>query len=178
MKGFRFLLLVMVICLTNGVKAQFYDGPDEIYYYVQYKYVDSEPLWDPWKNAWKYPHTTKNYREDDNSAEVVVFNFDGKKGAILGCGTVLSIKSLLKDSSTYYEDKVETTDYELNFVSSSSATEYADSHYTYSFSQDRRMLVITHGDEEGCFTKSYLKRVDKSFFKVGRSRTPSGTLHE
>lgn len=35
MKTKRLLFLVMAICLASGVRAQFYDGPDDIYYYVE-----------------------------------------------------------------------------------------------------------------------------------------------
>ena len=36
MKAKRLLFLVMAICLASGVKAQFYDSADDIYYYLEY----------------------------------------------------------------------------------------------------------------------------------------------
>ena len=183
MKGLRFLLLGMAICLASGVKAQFYDSADDIYYYLEYKHEYTEPQF---QGLGYNTHVVliprvKNYSEDDNYAEVVIFNFDGKKAAVLGCDQVYVIKHYMKSSSTYFEDKVETTEYGLKYESSTSNTVYTTTNYTpiksYSFSNDRSSLIISYGNEES-YDKHYYKKVDKSFFKVGRSRTPSGTMHE
>ena len=37
MKAKRLLFLVMAICLASGVKAQFYDGHSDIYFYITAK---------------------------------------------------------------------------------------------------------------------------------------------
>ena len=62
MKGFRFLLLAMAICLASGVKAQFYDGPDDIYYYV----------------------ACDDYMKPKENGYAIVLNFDGNKACDLG----------------------------------------------------------------------------------------------
>ena len=191
MKGFKLLLLVMAICLASGVKAQFYDGPDDIYYYVEYK--------------------------DGNIVEngkVFVFNFDGKKAAILssafgkrsvdymgyvgGNTSISDVKNYLKNNPSYYEEKVESTEYELEYTSSntyqckSTETEgkRGQAYANFTFSSNRNTLEYVHhywytdpfvrlnGYYGWDDVKKTYRRVDKSFFKVGRSRTPSNTLHE
>ena len=92
MKAKRLFFLVMAICLASGVKAQFYDSADDIYYYVEYK--DGRIL-------------------DDGG--VFVFNFDGQK-ACFWDESVSSLKNNLKRNPSYYEDKVETTDYCLKYI--------------------------------------------------------------
>lgn len=174
MRELRFLLLGLVICLASGVKAQFYDSADDIYYYV--KYVD-----------------------DEFKDEVIIFNFDGQK-ACRWNASASSVKSNLSSSPSFYEDKVETTEYDLRYISGntyrykkSNSEEYDD----YTFSYDRSTLtkivhyqtIVTPGIPGGGFnySKSYkewrenkytYKRVEKSFFKIGRSRTPSSTMYE
>ena len=180
MKAKRLLFLVMAICLASGVKAQYYDSADDIYYYVEYE--DGE------------------YKSD-----VKVFNFDGRKACVWN-SSVSSLKSTFKDSPSYYEDKVETTEYELRYRSSNTYMEGEDddkkSYKKYTFSYDRNILTyINHygtphynmprppSSPWGLWTpgewitiwhndKTIYKRVDKSYFKVGRSRTPSSTMHE
>lgn len=174
MKGIRFLLLVMAICLASGVKAQFNDSADDIYYYV--KYADGE------------------YKDD-----VIIFNFDGQKACKWNM-SVSVVKSSLSSNPSYFEDKVETTEYDLKYTSSntyrykkSGSEEYDD----YQFSYDRNTLtkivhyqvIITPGVPGGGFnySKSYkewrenkyiYKKVEKSYFKIGRSRTSSNTMYE
>lgn len=167
------MLLGMAICLTSGVKAQFYDSADDIYYYVEYK--DGECVTDGYAR---------------------IFNFDGKKAALLnmyknnGVGPytapVRVVKANIKNNPTFYEDLVETTEYSVKFSHGTVYThnyEFIDGYshntrflsYTYRFSSDRNYLYVSSNDYSGEIT---YKRVDKSFFKVGRSRTPSGTMHE
>lgn len=190
MKAKRLLFLVVAVCLASGVKAQFYDGADDIYYYVEYK--DGIIV---------------------ENGKVFVFNFDGRKAAILssafgknsvsykgyvgGNTSVNDVKSYLKSSPLYYEEKVESTEYELEYTSSNmyqcKSTETGRSGQAYAnftFSSDRNTLEYFHhywytdplNRLNGYYgwddVKKTYKRVDKSFFKVGRSRTPSSTLHE
>lgn len=61
MKAKRLLLLVMAICLASGVKAQFYDEPDDIYYYV----------------------SCDGNGQVDDDGYVLIFNFDGNKACEL-----------------------------------------------------------------------------------------------
>lgn len=190
MKGLRFLLLGMAICLASGMKAQFYDGPDDIYYYVELK--DGEM---------------------SENSHVLIFNFDGMKAAILdwtnmmGCKPphslldyVRNVKNEIKENPTIYEERVETCEYDIKYIGSNtyqykgstrskedkedgSSLEYIN----FNFSYDRNTLnskwhywntpgwgyAATWKTEKRTY-----KKVDKSFFKVGRSRTPSGTMHE
>lgn len=195
MKELRFLLLGLVICLASGVKAQFYDSADDIYYYVEYKNGD--------------------FVSDGNSnrltGNVRVFNFDGLKGAVLnkkkhGYDNIQDVKANIKRNNIYYEDKVENTEYEMRYsggiykekVEYSEYRENANAmlgttqwilsvEFSYKFSSDRTYCYVTcigtnfhtatniSYDINRTFT---LKKVDKSFFRVGRSRTPSGTMYE
>ena len=154
MKGLKFLLLSVAICLTNEVKAQFYDSADDIYFY----YCDEEGM-------------SSHHR-------VYIFNFDGKNATWWICA-VSDVKNKLKENPYYYEEATETADYSIiKFVSSSSIeTKYifGNNQFLYTFSKDRNTMVETTIAYD---TKRTYKRVDKSFFKVGRSRTPSGTMHE
>ena len=196
MKGFRLLLLVLAICLASGVKAQFYDGSDDIYYYVEeyYEYEETATRWGPYfiLETYKTGNIKKKFPDDENSASVFVFNFDGKTAAELTeCSSgqsVRAIKSYLQEKPSYFEDKVETSIYDWKFESSSySGTVYkASNRYnskaTYTFSPDRKKLVVKEYRDLS-LTESYwrawtYKLVDKSYFKVGRSRTPSTALHE
>lgn len=164
MKAKRLLFLVMAIGLASGVKAQFYDGPDNIYYYVKYE--------------------NGEYKYNDVAA---VFNFDGKKAFNLSHGTrdVSEIKQNLLKNPNYYEDLLETSDYNLFFIeSNSSGIIYSkDEHSTkWIFSKDRIFLTTRQelGSVNGrpVILEFQYKKVDKSFFKVGRSKTPSGTMYE
>ena len=155
MKAKRLLLLVMAICLTSGVKAQFYDGPDDIYYYIE-------------------------DQTSTNDKFVLVFNFDGHK-ACCWCTLLSYIKDYLKDNPSHYEDKVETTEYDLLYMSDNTYKKKLSggSYETFSFSTDRNRLIYNryYSENKHDFKKIY-KRVDKSEFRVGRSRTPSGKLYE
>lgn len=180
MKGLRFLLLGLAICFTSGVKAQFYDSADDIYYYLMYEFETDIPYLDPWSGQRKLRHKVIKYddsKEGDEVLRVLIFNFDGNKAARLAdFSKMSSVKDYLQKSSTYFEDIVETTEYTLKYTSSSSGIVYKDAYYTYTFSNDRNTLVSI--DNNHNYIKRYYKRVDKSFFKIGRSRTPSGTMHE
>lgn len=192
MKAKRFLFLVMAICLASGVRAQFYDGPDDIYYYL----LESE----------------NGKTVSKNNQRVYIFNFDGRKAAMLNLKPnspdekIADVQANLQRNPDYYAEKVETTKYDMEYKSSSYKTvyelEYTSrvmdtglmpghvwvTHYndTFEFSSDRNTLILdrirkghmangtptTHND------KLIFKKVDKSFFRVGRSRTPSGTIYE
>ena len=209
MKTKRLLFLVMAICLASGVKAQFYDEADDIYYYVEdhHEYEEIKSTQDsyfdfflgrkmylPTFTTTKTGKIIKEPREGD-SRLVMVFNFDGKKAAdltgVYRGWDIPTIKKILLQSPSYYEDEVETTDYNLIYSSSSykeiknswksastnsSWTVYKKGSELFVFSPDRNTLILdTSINHNGII---YYKRVDKSFFKVGRSRTPSNTMHE
>lgn len=192
MKGFRLLLLVMAICLASGVKAQFYDSADDIYYYVE---------------------CGDNGQTKENGY-VFIFNFDGRKAAELSGALndpipnkpreypcVSDVKKNLQRSQTYYDDKIENTEYNVEFVSGNTykgntyVEYYAPNGYqawfgeyfTFDFLNNREVLSLSRTVSLGNYGTGFnssntkqekYKKVDKSFFKVGRSRTPSNTLHE
>lgn len=185
MKAKRLLFLVMAICLASGVNAQFYDGPDDIYYYVEV-YTESDemvqslgPLGMPSLKWEKTGKKEKKYPKE-GSEHVMIFNFDGTKAAELSgylMGTeIYNVRKKLQDNSSYYEDKVETTVYNFKYSTSSSGTTYKDGSYLLIFSSDRNTLIEDH--EPAWAWRRYYKRVDKSYFRVGRSRTPSGKMYE
>lgn len=170
MKAKRLLFLVMAICFASGVKAQFYDSADDIYFYVE----------------------CKNGELKDNT---MIFNFDGSK-ACCWSESVFTVKYNLKSNPSYYEDKVETTEYNLKYTSGNTYQTKSNSNegYTnYIFSYDRSTLNYhshwwcilgmsqfppfnAYGEYRD--DKRTFKKVDKSFFKVGRSRTPSKIIYE
>ena len=172
MKAKRLLFLVMAICLASGVKAQFYDSADDIYFYLE---------------------ESKNGKTISNKY-VMVFNFDGEKGCLLEHASIEDIQNHLMKTPDYYVELEESKVYRWEYVSSSLGTCYKSqgstnipggitwySKYTALFSSDRNTLTFT--DETtapaGKTTKiTILRKVDKSYFKVGRSRTPSGTIYE
>lgn len=184
------MLLGLAICLASGVKAQFYDSADDIYYYVE---------------------LDKNGQVKENG-RVIVINFDGNKacdlsgllqyrievGHIIKSGCYVDdVKRNIQTSITYYEDKVETTDYKLRYVSGNKyqgetnnlswTNDFTGNYcwlketHTFDFTSDRNTMTdnIEQKTHQGTIydTVRFVK-VEKSFFKVGRSRTPSGTLHE
>lgn len=180
MKAKRLLFLVMAICLASGVRAQFYDSADEIYYYVE---------------------CDKNDQIKENG-QVYIFNFDGRK-ACCWSSSVSSIKSSLQNNPSCYEEKVETTEYDLKYTSGNTyrkdngGGEYRD----YNFSYSRSSLTIHRHYQEtvvpeqwafgigmvklyGMAHKEWMdktttyKKVEKSFFKIGRSRTPTSTMYD
>ena len=185
MKESRFLLLGLVICLASGVKAQFYDNADEICYYVE-DYCETEEIrqvyWQgmPTLNWEKTGKITKDYPKE-GSEKVVIMNFDGMKAAALAGGgydgeDIYTIKRRLQESPSYYEDKVETTEYNWKYSSSSSGVTYQQGSYSRIFSRDKSTMIQDNGSNYRW--KRHYKRVDKSYFRVGRSRTPSSTMHE
>lgn len=156
MKVKRLLFLVMAICLASGVRAQFNDGPDDIYFYVR----------------------TDN--PDYYAKDVEVFNFDGEKACRWGYGTIQQVKDRLKENPNYFEDAVETEEYKLKFVSSYPQTKYQATYSfttTFLFSSDRKYCTVEFVNSGVKVVKKY-ERVNKSYFRVGRSRTPSGSLYE
>lgn len=174
MKAKRLLFLVMVICLASGVRAQFYDGPDDIYYYVS---------------------CDENGRINENSGIVYIFNFDGRK-ACKWSTSVGGIVYDLKKNPNYYEEQVETTPYVLKYTSNNTyrLERGNGEYYDFCFSYSRSDLTmkdhykgkpytpggyLNFGAPDQWFDREYkFKKVDKSFFKVGRSRNPSGTIYE
>lgn len=181
MKTKRFLFLVMAICLASGVKAQFYDSADDVYFYLEYS-KDGNLI-------------SKEYQQ------VAIFNFDGKK-ACVKYDKPKDVRSNLNNNPDYYSEVFESREYDLEYSYSSYGTCYkcnwtSSGYYsqtgnitrkhldTYDFSPDRNTLTYkskvtgTNGiHTETSEHKYILKRVDRSFFKLGRSRTPSGTMYE
>lgn len=180
MKGFRFLLLVMAICLASGVKAQFYDSADDIYYYVE----------------------CDNNGQIKDNGDVYIFNFDGKKACYWNY-LVSSVKNYLQSNPSYFEEKVETTEYNLKYTSgntyrkSDGGEAYEDFYFSYSRGRMTRTnhwlkwivpqvnagmygILPAYGMAYQKWTddKTNYTQVEKSFFKIGRSRTPNNSLHE
>lgn len=182
MKAKRLLFLVMAICLASGVKAQFYDGPDDIYYYVVTS-IDGRSVSTP-------------------DPDVYIFNFDGRKACQLAKEKVKTVQDNISQNPDHYNAMVETKKYEMEYTSSYSGVCYVWNDVwtfytpawgnrtvyqtnTYIFSRDRNSLTLEdkrkssgptgNGND---VTKYEMKKVDKSYFKVGRSRNPSGTMYE
>ena len=184
MKANRLLLLVMTICVVSRVRAQFYDTADDIYFYV----------------------SCNDNGEMHNNGYTLIFNFDGLKAANLAPRMIYGwegeevddVKNNLRRNPTIYEERVEIVDYDISFISSTSSgitykmkDKYHDANlylgaYTtvrkFVFSSNRSILYYiienkeTNGKTE--INRYLYKRVDKSYFKSGRSRTPSGTMYE
>ena len=189
MKAKRLLFLVMAICLASGVKAQFYDGPDDIYYYVEEYLRHDEYKSTSLTSGYYTGHQIKEYPKEERKARIIVFNFDGAKAAVLNyynSDLVENVISTLRNNPSYYEDKVENTEYDLKYESKSALEiVYKRKGESFMFSKDRSSLKRMYTWEgKDCsdgkphtFVWTY-KRVDKSYFKVGRSRKPSGTMYD
>ena len=176
----RLFFIIMVICFASGIKAQFYDGPDDIYYYVE-EYYEHDEYKSTSFNSGYYTGRTLRDKPENNQAMVMIFNFDGNKAACLGDGRVSIIKSNIAKNPSYYEDKIETTEYKYKYVSTSTSgvTYKLLDDMKYIFSKDRNTLKVVYIFSDGSHpTTTVYKRVNKSDFKVGRSRTPSGTIYE
>lgn len=181
MKLKKVLFLAMAICLASGVKAQFYDGANDIYYYV-------------------------GYENGSYTNSVLIFNFDGRKACLLASTGASNVQENLKQNSDFYAERVETTPYDLKYESSSSGTHYVgtkmfcttgmggetwwhDITDIYDFSYDRKTLTQTCTRKSNSYDIGYIqnvnpsestgvtlyKKVDKSyflngFFGVGRQR--------
>lgn len=162
MKGFRFLLLVMAICLASGVKAQFEDE-EKVYLYI---------------------YSERSIENGNTDITKVIF-----KNHNMYCSNenVKSIKSNLIKNSSYLDD----IEYHINnpkrwsgskgprsyngaLSTSSSRVVYTDNYngdafwgekgYTkhYAFSKDKKSLVTWIDGEED---KYYYILVDESYFK-------------
>ena len=183
MKAKRLLFLVMAICLASGVKAQFYDGPDDIYYYVRVN------------NNGEF--------ELDYATSCFIFNFDGKRACLLNYWrdditySPRKVKEIMSQNPNYLLDRVETGIYDVSYISENTYKKegkwesnnilgyrHGTFSWTFNFSSDRNQMYLTYVDHDVVSTSEpstyhlKYKRVDKSFFRVGRSRTPSSTLHE
>ena len=189
MKAKRLFFFVMAICLANGVKAQFYDSADDILYYVE-EYKESDEYKSTSLTSGYY--TGRRLREipkEKSKAHVMVLNFDGFKAALLNyynSDVVEKIKYTLSNNPSYYDEKVEIAEYNLQYESkTTSDVIYKRKGESFKFSADRSFLKWVYTWEgKDCsdgkphtFVTTY-KRVDKSYFKVGRSRTPSGTMYD
>lgn len=181
MKAKLLLFLAMAICLASGVKAQFYDSADDICFYVL-SYHECDNRYYRMGSWWKVEIRGNIRREipEENKAEVYVFNFDGMKAAMLSSSTVAGVKNTLLLSPSFYEDAVETTDYKMKYEKTTShGVLYNVPNYNGSwlFTNDRNTLIrdLSKNDRKDEYI---YKRVDKSYFKVGRSRIPSGKLQE
>ena len=191
MKAKRLLFFVMAICLVSGVKAQFYDSADDIYYYVEYK--DGNLVTTP-------------------KADVLVFNFDGRKAALLNRDESLShipeiayyseVCDKMRSNINYYEERVENVSYNVYYDSSkqayciefkntigqnlfTGAPHIVNYDYQFTFSSDREFCYLNCKTRDNVggpgfngSSKKVFKKVSKSYFKSGRSRTPSGSLYE
>lgn len=185
MKAKRLLFLVMAICLASGAKAQFYDSADDICYYVcEYSEVD-EYIWSgSIFDKGYYTGKTVQHKHEGNDAKVLIFNFDGTKAALLcsnNATSVSEVKSNIGKAASYYEDKVETTEYTLRYEPSSTlgVTYKKNDTERFIFSSDKNSLRELWTYTDGSHPRSWVyKRVDKSYFKIGRYRTPSGTIYE
>ena len=153
----------MAICLASGVKAQFYDSADDIYFYVRTIDINS------------------NEPNDLPLVDVLVFNFDGKRGTCFE-RFVEKTRTLLEQDPNYFENQLETAEYNLEYVpSTKNGTTYrwksnwTGDYYTYTFSSNRNELFSSS------HTGSKFVRVDRNFFRkknIGRSRKPKSTLYE
>jgi len=175
MKKRRLLFIVMAICLASGVKAQFNDSADDIYYYVE---------------------CDKDGQIKDNG-QVYIFNFDGHKACYWNY-VVSSVKGYLQSNPSYFEEKVETTEYDLKYTSGNTyrKKDGGDAFRDFKFSYSRSSMTETRHWEKtevpywnglpayGMAYKKWVdditnyKKVEKSFFKIGRSRTPNNTMYE
>ena len=180
MKANRLFSLVMAICLASGVKAQFNDSADDIYYYVI--------------------ETFNGTQISKETQRVYIFNFDGNRACQLWGSNTEEARRRIRENPNYFNEQIETAEYDLKYTSSSDGVCYTKEyswdfngpigrvhHYgteKYIFSYDRNSLIMindhhmtgAHNKDE--VTKYTLKKVEKSYFLTGRSRTPSSKIYE
>lgn len=181
----RFLFVMLTMCLSCVVNAQFYDDADEICFYV----IDDTS-------------GTGDY--------CYVINFDGDRAAILNMYTraetaytvsgpitgrsdnfsrINEVKNKIKTNPNYYEEKVEDSDYDMLYNSSLSSsyrivyvrnrsTPSAICKDNFSFSTDRKKMYLTNNYLSPMRKDIPYKRVDKSYFRSGRSRNSSSRMYE
>lgn len=191
MKAKRLLLLVMAICLASGVEAQFYDSADDIYYYVECN-DNGQAL----ENGDVVIFNFDGNKACDLSGFLQLL-WENEELNIMrhGC-EVDDVKTRMRKNMMYYEDMVENEEYKLRHVSGNKYRGTTNTlswtgpmgnncwqreTHIFDFSYDRESMTdnIERTSHMGTISaaKKFVK-VDKSFFKVGRSRTPSGTMHE
>ena len=179
MKGLRFLLLGISMCLTSGVKAQFYDSADDIYYYLK---------------------CDKNGQIDEGDlGRALIFNFDGKNACVLCLREdeyqlyppyLDYVQNIISQNPNYLLDRISNGVYDTKHVSGNTyirkgkynyndedlepSYRYGSFEWTLKFSNDRKTLDLTIWyNNQGGYSwteSSTYKQVDKSFLKVGRSR--------
>lgn len=188
MKTNRWILFAMMVCLVSiiEVKAQYYDGPDDIWYYVQCD-----------ENGKIYGKNVNIVKT--NHSQCRVFNFDGRKACVWSY-SIENVQRDLQSNPSHFEEMIETTEYDLKYTSNDTyRQEYDGGRYTeFHFSNSRSSLTVKYHytayrtgvtymngmafttgpfpEEEDEIT--YYKKVEKSFFKIGRSRTSSSTLYD
>lgn len=168
MKAKRLLFIVIVIFLASGMNAQFYDGPDEIYFYLE----------------------ESRDGKTTNNPNVRVFNFDGQKACELACESPKEVQRHLKEDTDFYGKKVETTKYELEYSTSERCYKCRKEQYTstysgdpclnihnltYKFSSDRKSLNFESQFKSNVVGATLVditsfsgyRKVDKSYFLNG-----------
>jgi predicted chitinase len=101
------------------------------------------------------------------------------------------IKELLRKNINYFEEQVEVGVYKLKYTSNNAyiyqytniydtllGTSTMAFQHILKFSTDREYLYETRIGNGNSTDKWTFRKVNKSFFKSGRSRTPSSTIHE
>ena len=143
----------MTICLSNGVKAQFYDSADKICFYIL---------------------ETHNGKSESNNPTVRIFNFDGRKACELAVHRAKDVQKHLRQNPDYYGELVETTKYSLIYNPDSYTTQYTKkfttsfTNYTnmtwwhnitevYDCTSDRKILTLYRTDKYNTYDMGYVK---------------------
>ena len=162
MKNRNLILLVMLMFIWSSgtTVAQFYDKEDDILFYVM---------------------TERNGDVYDIPTECLVLNFDGSKATFFDWDfySIEKVKMYLRNDPEYFEKKVYSADYTIQYTNKYPATSYIFSlvspynssyysKYLLTFSSDRKQMVWKALN--GSVTKKY-RLVPKSYFLPGRSRT-------
>lgn len=186
------MFAVLAMCLTNVMRGQFYDSADEICFYVEWneqknEYAetgkvlifnfDGEKAAKFEKHGSGYDtHVKEMLKNNPNYYEELVETTEYKVKFV-------SSSPYTTYTSTEIESLKNPYGFTIDWV-------YTD---TYQFSSDRQKVYLTYKWSYGCLdTRYYLsggtggsgteheiyKRVPKSFFRVGRQRTPSNRIIE
>lgn len=202
------LLFTLVVLLSATMAyAQIEDPADEIHYFV--KCEKSDIMID---GALPKVH--------DNT-EVLIFNFDGEKACLLnyvperGVDVLKKVKQNMRTNPNYYEDLVETNDYDVEYegvelftylykfdwqqITHETITGngleikhfYSDKYYIQNYGSGPTSLrrvsdwiffcpayPLFPDAGKHIVTETYFKKVPKSFFRSGRSKTPNKKLIE
>ena len=175
----------MAVCLASSMKAQFYDSADDIYYYVLEETSDHKK-----DNCFIFNFDGKRACVLSQHTSTGTFNtlWGLQYGQATDYHESKDVKRIIKNNPNFFVEKIETLDYDMYYDGSLSSLYevyifkrnwngniIADK---FEFSKDRSFVYVTLDYKKSYASRQKCIRVDKSYFRSGRSRNPSSSLYE